>query len=589
MKRWIDRSPSFAAAAACIALAVAAAGCSLDEMVPSDNNATTNDGTDTSVPCGPNERRDLITDACLPIGGTTTTTTPTSATEDPWADGDEDGVLDRADNCPGEPNPMQEDGDRDGVGDLCDNCPEISNFDQDPQACAPTNLYDRTTDNDGDDHPDVMDNCPGTPNPNQQDADGDRLGDACDNCPGVANYDQADADNDKQGDACEPEPAGIICREQSSMFTVLEPNILVLLDNSGSMKGSKWSSAISGLNAIASSLASKVRFGVSIFPGGASCGADVVLPMGKYNAQQIKNSYGSVGPTGANTPTAAALTDLLNRNVARDPSDANDGLRAKAVILITDGDPRGCNSTVSTTASAAARFDASGIPVYVIGMPGATTSSLQRFAQAGGTGSPHQASSTQQLVTAIEMIASQVIACSYTLNPAPPDPNKIWVSFAGRSISRDGANGFTLDNGNVLTLNGQACQTLRSSDPNTTMLFIKLGCATTCTPAEEICDYKDNDCDGQIDEGCEQCSPEICDDMDNDCDMMVDEGCPMCSFEGEACQMDGDCCEGQGSCIDNLCQLPCRPTGVSCRSDGDCCSGACGMAPGSSVGICISG
>jgi hypothetical protein len=37
-------------------------------------------------------------------------------------DADEDGVLDRNDNCPQTDNPGQADGDGDGVGDVCDNC-----------------------------------------------------------------------------------------------------------------------------------------------------------------------------------------------------------------------------------------------------------------------------------------------------------------------------------------------------------------------------------------------------------------------------------------------------------------------------------
>jgi hypothetical protein len=72
------------------------------------------------------------------------------------ADTDGDGVADRDDNCPAEPNPDQADLDSDGVGDACD--------------------PDR--DNDGVD--DSLDNCPAVANPTQADGDGDGEGDACD-------------------------------------------------------------------------------------------------------------------------------------------------------------------------------------------------------------------------------------------------------------------------------------------------------------------------------------------------------------------------------------------------------------------------
>ena len=52
----------------------------------------------------------------------------------------------------------------------------------------------------------------------------------------------------------------------------------------------------------------------------------------------------------------------------------------------------------------------------------------------------------------------------------------------------------------------------------------------TCTPSEERCNYADDDCDGQVDEGqrnvCDLCGPvpvEICDGADNDCDGLTDE------------------------------------------------------------------
>jgi subtilisin family serine protease/DNA-binding beta-propeller fold protein YncE len=60
----------------------------------------------------------------------------------------------------------------------------------------------RDTDHDG--IPDVTDDCPARPDPDQKDADADGVGDACDDCPTVANHGQEDSDHDGSGNACQP-------------------------------------------------------------------------------------------------------------------------------------------------------------------------------------------------------------------------------------------------------------------------------------------------------------------------------------------------------------------------------------------------
>ncbi len=98
-------------------------------------------------------------------------------------DTDGDGFPDVVDDCPTVPDPEQADSDHNGVGDAC-------------QAGGPP-------DTDGDGVPDAVDNCPHTPNPDQADTDHDGVGDACDNCPTVPNPAQVDSNHDGIGDACQ--------------------------------------------------------------------------------------------------------------------------------------------------------------------------------------------------------------------------------------------------------------------------------------------------------------------------------------------------------------------------------------------------
>ncbi len=144
-------------------------------------------------------------------------------------DDDGDGIPDLTDNCPATPNTDQADLDADLVGDVCD--PDLDG-DGDPNTtdCAPADPtvgheateicdgadqdcdalvdegfadLDKDTvadcvddDDDGDGDLDPVDNCPVTPNPTQSDTDGDQKGDACE--------DDLDGDGDPDLTDCAP-------------------------------------------------------------------------------------------------------------------------------------------------------------------------------------------------------------------------------------------------------------------------------------------------------------------------------------------------------------------------------------------------
>lgn len=122
------------------------------------------------------------------IGTGATLTTDVQPICDTTFDRDCDGVPDLIDNCPDTPNPDQRDDDGDGIGNLCD---------PDTFGC------NTAQDSDCDGILNTVDNCPFTSNTDQLDTDGDGIGDACDNCRLVPNTDQLDTDGDGVGDACD--------------------------------------------------------------------------------------------------------------------------------------------------------------------------------------------------------------------------------------------------------------------------------------------------------------------------------------------------------------------------------------------------
>jgi hypothetical protein len=110
-------------------------------------------------------------------------------------DWDDDTWGDECDNCPEEPNPLQENSEEtaDEYGDACDPCP----WDYD------TYVTDAFDDADSDEIADYCDNCPFDENWFQEDYDHDNVGDACDNCEAVPNQEQQNLDGDLYGDACD--------------------------------------------------------------------------------------------------------------------------------------------------------------------------------------------------------------------------------------------------------------------------------------------------------------------------------------------------------------------------------------------------
>jgi hypothetical protein len=228
---------------------------------------------------------------------------------------------------------------------------------------------------------------------------------------------------------------------------------------------------------------------------GSCCGGstDAVPEVGladlAINRQALVAALNAQSPAGVTTPVEAALHGIVTWTGLH----ATNG-RNMAGLLITDGEPTGCNQDATWLATIVAdHFAATRIPTFVIGMEGAKFAPLEEIAKAGGVASHTDhcpagispchvysvgSASSAVFSDALEQIKGSVALCNYAL-PHPEagviDPAKLSVVFTTgdgpvsltmtSGADACAAGGFFMDaEGAALTLCPSSCETVRAAD-----------------------------------------------------------------------------------------------------------------------------
>jgi hypothetical protein len=241
------------------------------------------------------------------------------------------------------------------------------------------------------------------------------------------------------------------CASSTQQAALVPVNLVVLLDRSGSMGDGvngdpalKWNPVTAGLGAFfADPQSAGMNASLQLFPAATDqCNPSVyyfaaVPERALPDGQSFAAAMAATTPSG-DTPTRPAILGAID--YAKDVRDATPGSRT-AIVLVTDGDPDVCDSSVANVSLEVAKV-ASTIKTYVIGV-GQSLSSLDMIAQAGGTDHPtlvsvgDPAQTKSDFLAALQQIRGLVLSCEVPL-PAPPpgmalDFNSVNVLFTPSS------------------------------------------------------------------------------------------------------------------------------------------------------------
>lgn len=302
-------------------------------------------------------------------------------------------------------------------------------------------------------------------------------------------------------------PGGQVCDATSSMcriggmcgstefaITRLAPNVMILLDRSGSMDGdvdgrTRWDVAKVAIRTVTERFAGEIRFGLATYSsctgGGCSAGS-VVVPIGD-DVARINDFLAPLAGRGSSRGTPPDyLCDSGDPETSTGPSlmaltaeaSLQDPLRQNAVLLVTDGQESDCGGPDGAGGAGALRALPFPVRTYAVGFSADTSASqLMAIAVAGGTDRFYQADDEAGLAGALETIADEVASCEYRIDMPPPDPMDLYVYFDDdpAGVANDATDGWTFDAASgTLRFHGAACAAIRAG--TVTDIDVVFGC-----------------------------------------------------------------------------------------------------------------
>lgn len=286
-----------------------------------------------------------------------------------------------------------------------------------------------------------------------------------------------------------------ICNEMKIEAQTVAPNLLLVVDLSGSMKSRvsaldpsrKIDVAATAIQKLLDLGAGKIRFGWMQYPGPADeCAAGQVdVECGDNTTATISQKLNPLSTVeSGRTPTAESL-----QMAAQSPSLA-DKTRSNFIMLVTDGMPNCTGGFDGSVAALNSLRTTNKVDTFVIGLGDEVNGQnaqgpvqLNAMAEAGGRPRAgvtkyYPANSLDELQKVFQDIGGMVMSCTVTTNPAPDFPDYLWVYFDGQPLKRDPAHqdGFDYDPANKqLNFFGPPCDLMKAG--KVAKVEVKMGCS----------------------------------------------------------------------------------------------------------------
>jgi hypothetical protein len=284
------------------------------------------------------------------------------------------------------------------------------------------------------------------------------------------------------------------CANGLAHTTRVTPRVMMVLDGSCSMttdypangrqsetqcrenRNGRWAALRNALidpqNGVVTRLAGVVEFGVGVFGNTPRCPfpTDPIAPA-LNNLQAIQNALPNVQP-GMYTPAGLAL-DMIYDMINPDTLDSDAG--PDIVIFATDGEPNSCDNAdpnYQPSIDAVTKGHNKGIQTYVISLADATGmfhDHLQQLADigAGTQGAQlYEPTNPDELEANLQLLVGGAVGCDVALNGVVSMDHACdgRVTLNGTDLECNSDDGWVLTDPRHIRLQGDACDTLKSSD-----------------------------------------------------------------------------------------------------------------------------